>query len=155
MSRRAAGAIRALGVVIALAALLGACNSVRDKGRVELLDFTVRTYEKMMRWGEYREAAKYVRPRPAGDDAAPAAEPVDYEALEPIRVTGMRTIRRVVTSDQDEAAILVTIEFYHNDYGVVKTMDYLQTWYHDEDSKSWYLANDLPDFLAELRGERP
>jgi len=143
--RPAAGRWPRLALLPALLlALLAGCNPVKSEQRLELLDASIRTYEKMLRWAEYREAAQYIRPREG------EAEPVDYALLESVRITRFQSIKRIVTEARDAAVILANIEFYHEDYGVVYEMEYTENWYYDETEEHWFLDGALPDFTAAM-----
>lgn len=127
-------------LLILVAALLAACGSLGVKNRASILDDNLRAYSKLLRWGEYEQAANYIARRDH------EAEPIDFGKLAGIRVTAYRELERILTEDAKEAHIRVKIEFYHEDTGVVHTLEDTQTWWYEPDAERWFLDSPLPDF---------
>lgn len=127
-------------LIACLVAAAGGCARVTNERRAESLEAALQRYAKMLRWGEYEEAAKLIRFR----EREPVA--VDYEALRQVRVTGYEVVERVVTPELNEARVLVRVSYTPLDSGVVRTLDDNQLWYYDEEQKFWFLDDDLPVF---------
>jgi len=125
-----------------------ACGSAGMKSRVSSLDDTMRQYSKLVRWAEYEAAAKHIVFR----DREP--EVLDNAALRDIRVTKYSEIDRTINEEATEATIRVRIEFYDEDSAVIRTISDTQTWWYDEESKRWFLDDELPDFSQALRRKR-
>ena len=131
-----------LVLLLALLLIAGGCQRIKTKSQLEVLDASVRTYEKMLRWGEYREAAKYIRFREGEPD------PVDFESLESIKISSMNPMKKVLSNEGKAALIQVEIQFYNEDYGVEKKLLYVENWYFDEEEKHWFIESNLPDFAS-------
>ena len=132
-------------MVIVTMALVCGCARMQTEKRMISLDDSVRAYSKMLRWGEYEEAARYILFR----EREP--EKIDIDVLEKIKITGYEVYDREITTEQDEASISVSIEYYHKDTGIVYSIKDKQIWWFNEEGKRWFLDDTLPDFLAPIK----
>ncbi|MGE0384450.1 MAG: hypothetical protein AB7Q97_06930 [Gammaproteobacteria bacterium] len=128
--------------VLALLVAVAGCVSGGGARRATLLDATLTRYAKMIRWGEFEEAARMIRFR----DREPVT--FDMHSLRGIRVTAYDTIENGVNATHDEARILARISYYDAGSGVVHTFEDAQTWWYEEASGLWWLDGVLPDFAG-------
>jgi hypothetical protein len=130
-------------VVSALVAGLGACSTLHEQRRSDLLDSSLRGYEKAIRWSEFEVANTF---RKDGDKSEPVP---DFQALRDIRVTSYDVTTRDVDEDKTEARQSVRIGYYNVNYLREKTLTDKQHWLFDEEAKRWYLDGSLPVFEAD------
>jgi hypothetical protein len=130
--------------IVALAALvfLAGCGSVSTRQRLSELEESLRTYGKLLRWGEYEAALKYMVRREAGASA------VDLGVLRNVRITTYDVLSRTVEPDNTEALIRVKIDFYDADYARLRSLMDVQTWWYSEEHERWFLDDTLPDFQS-------
>lgn len=137
---------RLLAAATALAvALLAGCASMAEEKRLTSLRDAMQRYGTLLRWGEYAEAAGYIRFR--------EREPieVDLRALERYRITAYDIAETRVHPGQHLAEVRVRIGFYEVDTGVVHTLDDRQRWWYNDELGRWFLDDTLPDFAAAAR----
>jgi hypothetical protein len=130
-------------ILIFLIPLLAACTSlpsVATQKRSNSLDASLSMYRKMIRWGYYDEAVKYVRAK----DGSETASGLDRAAR--FRVTKYETGDHLFTDDGKEARVVAMIEYYELDSGVIHKLRDEQYWWYDDDEKRWYLGSPLPGF---------
>ncbi|MCC6707573.1 MAG: hypothetical protein IT492_08425 [Gammaproteobacteria bacterium] len=136
--------IRSLLAVLLLGALAG-CGSMplgkADRGTV--LEAALNNYRKLIRWGYYDEAAKYLR--------TPDGQPIaaDLKTAARYRVTNYTVSNSIVADDNKEARVIAAIEYYELDSGVIHLLHDAQMWWYDATGKRWYLASPLPHFGVE------
>ncbi len=140
ISRRCAGRV---AVLIAVMVLLAACTrmpSIGRESRSNAFEAAVITYTKLIRWGYFEEAVKYLRAQDG------AQIPYDLNKMARYRVTAYKNINQIQADNGREGRVLALIEYYEIDSGVLKTLRDEQFWWHDDDAKRWYLGSPLPDF---------
>ena len=133
-------------ILIILAFALVSCTSlpsIATQKRSISLDASLSIYRKMIRWGYYDEAAKYLR----ASDGSLASPDLDRIAL--YRVTNYNMGDQLIADNGKEARVIAMIEYYELDSGVIHTLRDEQYWWYDEDEKRWYLGSPLPGFGLE------
>ncbi|MCB1749652.1 MAG: hypothetical protein H6977_16955 [Gammaproteobacteria bacterium] len=138
--------MRQRGLLLAtllLAVLAAGCADVPLVGRHErttAFDDATDNYGKMLRWGYFEEAAKYLR---AQDGSAIVP---DLDRVARYRVTSYTISNKLLADTGREGRVLATIEYYEIDSGVLRTLRDEQLWWHDRESDHWFLASPLPAF---------
>lgn len=125
-----------------LGALLCACTPVTGGNRLRALDDTLKTYDRLVRWGLYDEAARYLRPR-ATSAPAPEFDAARYEGL---RVTSLEAVSLTVEESGDEARVQNRLQYYWDHAPAVRTLTDTQTWWYDARERHWFLDGSLPAF---------
>jgi hypothetical protein len=115
---------------------LFSCASTSEE--LEILDKSVRSYERAIRWGEFTVAKSFHK-------ADPVLHSIERRRLKLYRVTDYNILSNN-TPDQNNAHLLVEIKYYKNDRPVIKTLTVRQDWKRDEDSKIWYVDSKFPEF---------
>ena len=130
--------------MIALTVLLclAGCGSMHTRQRLGELEESLRTYGRLLRWGEYEAALKYMVRREAEEGS------VDLGLLRNIRITAYDVLSRTVEPDNTEAVIRVKIDFYDADYGRLRSLMDVQTWWYSDEHERWFLDDSLPDFQS-------
>lgn len=134
---------------ISLAALvvtmLVACGALPlgKADRATVFDAAINNYRKLVRWGYYDEAAKYLR--------TPDGKPFDADLKNSarFRVTNYTVSTQLLSDDGKEARVLASIEYYELDSGVIRALHDEQKWWYDAAGKRWYLQTPLPRFGRE------
>jgi hypothetical protein len=129
-------------LALLLLATLAACGNMPlgKSDRAMVLDAAVNNYRKLIRWGYYDEAAKYLR----SADGKPFA--ADLKTVARYRVTNYTVSTQILADDGKEARVIAVIEYYELDSGVIRTLHDAQMWWYDAEGKRWYLATPLPHF---------
>jgi len=133
-------AIPSLFILIGATLLLAACAAIPEQQKLDLLDGTLRSYEKAIRWGKFETANSF---RKGG---ARQSLPTDFAALAEIRVSSYEVMERTVAPDKSQAVQTVTIKYYHSDHPVERTVMDRQEWRYDALKRAWHLNGDLPAF---------
>lgn len=120
--------------------LLSACNSGSTKS-TETLRSSAKAYGKLIRWKAYEDAAKYIKLRDDGEVV------INTDLLNEIRVTKYEVASMVLSEDNDEAAVLAEISYYHERVNNVHNIRDQQVWWKDEKTGAWYLDGQLPPFI--------
>lgn len=132
-------------LLLGLVLLCTACASAPMLGkqkRTNSLEASVESYRKLIRWGYFDEAAKYLR----NPDGTPA--PAELERVARYRVTAYAIASSLLADNGKEARVVAVIEYYEIDAGVVASLRDQQLWWFDDADKHWYLASGLPAFGA-------
>lgn len=135
---------RLLLAALLLGALTG-CGSLPlgKSDRAVVLEAALNNYRKLIRWGYYDEAAKYLRTA----DGQPIS--ADLKTAARYRVTSYNVSNSFVADDGKEARVIAAIEYYEIDSGVIRVLHDTQMWWYDATGKRWYLASPLPHFGVE------
>lgn len=116
-----------------------ACNSNLTK-EVDQLHDRVKTYGKLIRWSAFDDASGYIKLRNGGSVS------INSAILDETRVTRYKIASIVLTEEQDQAAVVAVISYYHERVNDVHDIRDEQMWWKDEESGSWYLDGNLPNF---------
>lgn len=115
---------------------LSSCSTTPDE--LEMLDQSVRSYERAIRWGDFIVAKSFHKNEPA-------LHSIERRRLALYRVSGY-TVLQNDTPDLNNAHLLVEIKYYKNDRPVIKTLTVTQDWKRDEKTKIWYIDSKFPEF---------
>jgi len=125
-----------LVVVFAILSSLFSCAGTQDE--MQLLDSSVRSYERAIRWGEFTRAKSFHK-------SAPTLTDLERRRLKLYRVTGYTTLQ-TSTPDRYNSHLLVEIKYIKNDRQVIKAFTIKQHWKRDKEGKVWYLNSPFPKF---------
>ena len=128
--------------------MLVACNPVqriKDRQQAADLDAATDTFRKLIRWGYYDQAAKYVRARDG------SAETPNIKQASRFKVTHYTVTSTLISDDWQDAEVIASIEYYEVESGVAKTIRSTQNWWFEPDEKRWYVSSGLPDFVGGFR----
>ena len=144
--------LKQMHATVLLIALLsaGGCSTSPTLGkqsRANSLDTSVEAYRKLIRWGYYDEAAKYLLKSDG------VAAPANLDQMARYRVTSYEFGSKLLADTGKEARVIAAIEYYEIDRGVISTLRDEQLWWFDDGSKHWYLSYGLPAFGA--KSSRP
>ena len=123
-------------ILLVTTSLLFSCSSTPDE--IEILDRSVMSYERALRWGEFSRAKSFHK-------KAPTLSDLERRRLKIYRVTNYETLQHN-TIDLQNANIFVEIKYYKNNQASVKTITVKQRWKRDKDGKIWYLDSPFPNF---------
>lgn len=147
---------RALGMAsllltAALVLNLAGCaitKSQADSRRNTALTKATENYQKLIRWGLFEAASRYVKTR-EGESVVP-----DLAVFAPWSVTKytMGEVRR--GTDPYEVHIAASIEFYRKDTRIIANLRDEQLWWYDIVLESWFLGTSMPDFASAAQRPR-
>ena len=123
-----------LGLVVMLS--LAGCASVPEE--LELLDTTLKNYEKAMLWSEY----DYILTSHVNENMSPQ----QHEQLKAIKVTSYDVLRSKLLPGGKKFVQQVDMKYYNRSYGVVRDLRVDQEWVYDETRKAWVLLTPFPTF---------
>lgn len=121
-------------LVFTLSTSLLSCAVSPDE--MMLLDRSVSSYERAIRWGDFSRAKSFHK-------SAPSLSDLERRRLKLYRVSGYSTLRND-TPDRNNSYLFVEIKYYKNDRPVIKTISVKQHWKRDKGSKTWYLNSPFP-----------
>lgn len=119
---------------------LAACKSGGIREQVQDLDYAINDYAYALRWSRNGDAVDYHRNR---DGSRPG---IDLDGMKAIRVTGFTIAEKILSEDATGASVKGVLNYYHEDYGTLRTLDYSQSWWYEPESEKWYLESDFPRF---------
>ena len=128
-------------VVLLLILVLTGCGG--DSGirkQIENLDDAINDYAYALRWLRKNDAVAYHMNL---DGSRPE---IDTSAMDVIRVTGFTIKKKELSPDNTGATVSGELNYYHNEYGMLRTITYSQTWWFEPVSKRWYLDSEFPQF---------
>lgn len=115
---------------------LFSCSVTSNK--MEMLEKSMMSYERAIRWGEFTRAKTYHKKDSALSD-------IERRRLKLYRISGYSIIQNQ-TVDQHNAYLLVEIKYYKNDRPSIKNVTVKQHWKRDKEGKVWYLDSPFPKF---------
>ena len=119
---------------------LTACSGSATRDKVGNLDRAINDYAYALRWLRKNDAVAYHMSR---DRTRPT---IDTSALDVIRVTGFTIREKTLDEDMNGASVVGNLDYYHNEHGMLRTIEYRQDWWYDEQSKKWYIESGFPEF---------
>lgn len=130
-------------ILLAAVALLGACETMRNRNAGEDFQESSKTYNRMIRWDEM-ETAQWAFP----------SEELREEfgrrvaSAKGVKISDYRVKSTVCSPEKGEAIVIVDFEYYREPSYKVKTVRDTQKWkYVDERGKKvWRLTSLLPEF---------
>ena len=131
-----------LSMAAVLVVLIAGCGTIPlgKADRATVFDAAVNNYRKLVRWGYYDEAAKYLRT----PDGKPFA--ADLRNAARYRVTDYTVSNQLLSDDGKEGRVIASIDYYELDSGIIRSMHDEQKWWYDAEGKRWYLQSPLPQF---------
>jgi hypothetical protein len=114
-----------------------------DRKQLDAFSKRTRDYGKLLRWGQYSDAAR-MRRSPAG-----TLDAVDVEPLKEIRVTSYRITSSELSSGPGKGIVYASLDFYHERENRIRTIQDQQSWWYDQERERWYLDGDLPAFVRQ------
>jgi len=131
--------IRNICILVAML-ILGGCGDSGVRKTVQDLDFAINDYAYALRWSRTEDAVAYHVNR---DGSRPN---IDLTAMQAIRVTGFTIKEKNLNDDITAATVIGELDYYHNEYGTLRKIGYSQSWWHEPETKKWYLDSDFPEF---------
>jgi hypothetical protein len=136
-----------LGIMmVGLAGCASAARKAHDQREVALTD-TLDNYRKLIRWGSFEEASRYLKAR---EGEAEVEMPV-LARYKPWKVAHYNEVDVLRNGPGDEARVTVDIQFYSEETGMASTVRDHQKWWYESGPALWHLASPMPDFDAATR----
>jgi hypothetical protein len=128
-------------LLLAAAALLGACASKEIRSKANILEQTLRSYAATIRWGDIRQATSFIEPKVLAEH--PPSQ-LDLDRLQQVRVSGYEE-QPAVPVGENEVRQTVQIELINVNTQTTRSIVDRQVWKYDEATKHWWLTSGLPD----------
>jgi hypothetical protein len=139
--KRQKSAITNLGLSVSLlVVLIAGCAGGLYLPQQKKFERISSAYENVIRWSHFDEAVLYL------DDNARKKNPPNLKKLKHIKVIEYKVKRTTHMKDKSQVSQIAEIQYYRDDYNVVKTVIDNQLWEYDTTLKNWYLLSGLPDF---------
>ena len=123
--------------------LLSACSLGPSKN--ELLNVTLKSYEKSIRWGDYDRALSMHRLKSFDQKQVPYGAANTSGA---IKVTKYQVVRNpVILSDGDSAEQVIAIDYYNRNSMVSQHQVLKQEFSFDQTHQRWFLTTPPPTFV--------
>jgi len=130
--------IKTLFKLLFIVSISSSLFSCATQDEMQMLDSSLRSYERAVRWGDFTRAKSFHK-------NSPSLEDLERRRLKFYRVTGYNVLNQE-TADLYNAYVQVEIKYYRNERPVIKTIVTNQHWKRDEGSKIWYLNSAFPKF---------
>jgi len=136
-----------LGVMmVSLTGCATAARKANDQREVALSN-TLDSYRKLIRWGSFEEASRYLKAR---EGEAEVEMPV-LARYKPWKVAHYDEVEVLRNGPGDEARVTVDIQFYSEETGMASSVRDKQRWWYESGPAVWHLASPMPDFDAATR----
>ena len=129
-----------LVVLLTCLAALAACRESGVRKQVQDLDYAINDYAYALRWSRTDDAVAYHVNR---DGTRPD---IDLGGMEGVRVTGFKITGKTLDPDLAGASVSGELNYYHSDYGTLRTLDFSQSWWFEPESGKWYVDSAFPRF---------
>ena len=125
-------------IITILFLLLAGLTGCATKTTEQVLQSTLRSYERVLRWGDIAKTNNF-RKEPISLSAA------EKQKFKFIKVTSY-DVQNITRPDDLTVKVEVALRYYHKDYAREKTIEDHQVWQHDAKKKLWFLSSPLPKF---------
>ena len=129
-----------LTILLLMFLFLSACSSSGEIKKVEMLNDAIDNYAYALRWGRIDDAVAY-HVAEGGDKPE-----IDSAIMKSIRVTGFNIKERTINPELTGATVEGELNYYSNEYGTLRSIEYSQRWWYEPESKKWFLDNEFPQF---------
>lgn len=138
MPRLIAKSVGRLLLVALLAALLGACATTRNEGK--LLEETLVAHASQVRWGDPLGSVEFVDPKMREQHELTGLE---RERWRLYRVAGYRAQPPAMLAE-GHAQSVVELELVNRHTQAARSLPWRQEWRFDAEAKRWWLVSPLP-----------
>jgi hypothetical protein len=130
--------LRRLTLIFFCCVLLSACgpmSSIKIGERGTSFQQATDTFRKLIRWGAYEDAAKYLRGQ------TEQLEEPDLTNFAHYKITAYDVGEPLLNYKGDEARVVALIEYYDIDTGVASSRRDEQYWWFDYTTQHWFLGS--------------
>ena len=126
-------------LLAALILMLAGCLTNPHGERPKELVYQTQIFEDTVRWGALENIVLFVK--------LEEGQPVEIpEGLDNIRVTSYELARPLTKVDETRWDQTAVIDYVLTDRQIVRRLVDYQIWETDDEGKSWYRANPVPEF---------
>ena len=136
---------RSVGLLLLCLFFLCACAGLltpREERRQKALSDATETYRKLLRWGDFEEAAQYLKGKEVGLPAP------DLKKMAHYKISGYYPSEQLQNEAGDQVRVITQIDYYELDSGIAKSLRDEQYWWYDEAQRHWFLGSPMPDLGA-------
>jgi uncharacterized protein YceK len=132
-------------ILLAIAvALMGGCETIKNKTVTWELEENSKSYNKMLRWNEMEKAEWIFPPEELREEFKRKVR-----AASTVKVTDYRVKKMECFPEKGEATVIVDIDYFREPSITLKTLEDRQEWKYVEEAggkKIWRLMTLPPDF---------
>lgn len=135
--------IRIILLVFAIA-LMGGCETIKNKTVTWELEENSKSYNKMLRWNEMEKAELIFPPDELREEFKRKVQ-----AASTVKVTDYRVKKMECSPEKGEATVIVDIDYFREPSITLRTLEDRQEWKYVEEAggkKRWRLMTLPPDF---------
>ena len=126
-------------LLLAMVLVLTACQTARHGTAPEKLVHRTQGFEDVVRWGALQKMVVFTKIDPDKPVTIPAG-------LDNVRVTGYELASGLTEVTPTRWRQTAVIDYVLTDRQIVRQLIDHQIWASDDDGKSWYRENPLPQF---------
>lgn len=126
-------------LMVCLTLVVAGCLTNPYGEKPKELIYKTRTFEDTVRWGALEKMVVFLK--------VEEGQPVEIqEGLENIRVTSYELARPLTKIDETRWEQTAVIDYVWTDRQIVRRLVDRQIWMTDDEGKTWYRANPVPQF---------
>ncbi len=127
-------------LICCLLVLLSGCQYLMRTDLPGDLEFKTSAFEDTVRWGDLSNMYAFLKPDPE--------QPIEIPpGLDNVRVTATETASPLAQVNETRWVRTIVIDFVLTDQQVVRQIVDQQVWTTDDEGKTWYRDNPVPEFL--------
>jgi hypothetical protein len=120
--------------------ILLSCSGTIERKKLETLNEAIDNYAYALRWSRTEDAVSY-HFNEDGDKPE-----IDSSIMDSIKVTGFEITDRNVNPEQTEATVEGKLNYYKNNSATIRTLEFNQRWWYEDNTKKWLLDSAFPEF---------
>ncbi len=126
-------------LIYCLVVLLAGCQYLMRSDMPKDLDFKTSAFEDTVRWGTLENMYAFLKPDPD--------KPIEVQTgLENVRVTSYESASPLTKVNETRYVQTVVVDYVLTDRQIVRQLVDQQVWVSDDEGKTWYRANPVPEF---------
>jgi hypothetical protein len=126
-------------LIYCLVVLLAGCQYLMRTDMPKDLEYKTSAFEDTVRWGTLENMYAFLRPDPDNPIEIP-------QGLDNVRVTSYESASPLTKVDETRWVQTVVVDYVLTDRQVVRQLVDQQVWESDDEGKTWYRTNPVPEF---------
>ncbi len=119
--------------------LTAGCAALSSQSRMDEYERNMFAYDSTMRLSDFNAACQFVSPTIMDRDDC-------VERYDNVKIVKYTILDTDISEDKQEVSQKIETEYFFLDKGIVKKIQYEQTWRYTEDRKAWMLQTAPPEF---------
>ena len=113
-------------------------SRISSAARVVLLEDAVRSYAQSLKWGYFEEIVQHQRTKDG------VKINLSLQSISRHRIISYKNLSKLLAQGGITARVVVEIEYYEIDTGLLSTKFFEQHWWYDGVRDRWFIASSLP-----------